>query len=299
MSRPFGLRLGLLAEKLFDDPKERKTFISALTEPKAMGKSIVWTGNRPSHNPFRPEPALSWQPAFVDRLAPGVEPGKHPLHQTGAYYCLDLSSVFSVVPAKLVGEGHQVVDLCSAPGGKSILCDRLLRPERILCNEVNGKRLGPLKSNLARCGIESAEVCSSDVSDLVEEHGSKFYLALVDAPCSGQSLLARGEAAYSCFNRQTVKHCIKRQRRILKSAAKLVTHTGFIAYMTCTFEPEENEGNLKWFLRSHPCFEAVHVPALSSYQSTLSDQPCYRFWPHRGGLGAGAFTALLRHKVRN
>ncbi|HEX4923093.1 MAG TPA: hypothetical protein VFV50_03370, partial [Bdellovibrionales bacterium] len=83
--------------------------------------------------------------------------------------------------------------------------------------------------------------------------------------------------------------------RILAQASECVKPGGYIAYMTCTFAPEENEKNIEWFLRKFPEFEAVKAPHLESYQSHLADFPCYRIWPHRVP-SAGAFTALLKSK---
>ncbi|MEN9216025.1 MAG: hypothetical protein Q6K90_01730, partial [Gloeomargarita sp. HHBFW_bins_162] len=73
--------------------------------------------------------------------------------------------------------------------------------------------------------------------------------------------------------------------------AQLVKPGGYLAYMTCTYSPEENEENCRWFQHHFPQFQSVRVPILTERQSHLADFPCYRLWP-QAGMGAGAFTCL-------
>ena len=116
-------------------------------------------------------------------------------------------------------------------------------------------------------------------------------LVLVDAPCSGQSLLAKGQKVPGCFHPVTLQRNASRQKRILAAAATLVRPGGHLAYMTCTYAPEENEQVGRWFQKKFPDFQPQRVPPLAAYQSPLCDWPCYRLWPQLG-LGAGAFTSL-------
>ncbi len=69
-----------------------------------------------------------------------------------------------------------------------------------------------------------------------------------------------------------------------------------MAYMTCTFSPDENEKNVEWFLKKFPAFEAVKVDFLETYRSHLADFACYRMWPHKSPA-AGSFTVLLKNKT--
>lgn len=150
-------------------------------------------------------------------------------------------------------------------------------------------------SNLKRCGIEVAHPISFDPSILAAELAQMADLVLVDAPCSGQSLLAKGEKNPGCFHPVTIGKNANRQKRILANAAQTVAPQGFLAYMTCTYAVEENEQVSEWLLERFPQFEAVEVPALSAYRSGLTALPCYRMFPQTG-LGAGAFTILLQNR---
>jgi 16S rRNA C967 or C1407 C5-methylase (RsmB/RsmF family) len=119
-------------------------------------------------------------------------------------------------------------------------------------------------------------------------------LVIVDAPCTGQSLLAKGEKAPGCFHPTAINKSANRQKRIIANSAKLVSHQGYLAYMTCTYSTEENEQVCEWFLERFPHFQALEISHLAKYQSHLTTMPCYRMFP-QDKLGAGAFTALFKN----
>jgi 16S rRNA C967 or C1407 C5-methylase (RsmB/RsmF family) len=300
MSEPSRL-LSKLSQRLFVDEGDRAAFVECLLHPKPLHPCIAWRDNRPELLPFQQERALDWQPTFVDRLAIGEQPGKHPLHAQGAFYCLDFSSVFAASPLACCNDlnGHPpafVVDLCASPGGKSVFAWKTLHPHLLLSNEVVSKRVGTLVSNLKRCRVGPTWVTHLETKVLAAELPATAQIVVVDAPCTGQSLLAKGGKALGCFHPVTINGNAKRQKRILANAAELVAGGGFLLYMTCTYSPEENEQVAEWFLRTCPHFQAIAVPHLQPYQSHITEMPCYRLFP-QSGLGGGAFTILLHNTL--
>jgi 16S rRNA C967 or C1407 C5-methylase (RsmB/RsmF family) len=280
---------------LFAAAGDRDAFVAALTQPQPMPAAILWMQPRPEEMPFAIAPPLPWQPEWGDRLEVDQRPGQHPLHQAGAYYCLDIASVFAgAVFSAISAPVASVLDLCAAPGGKSLLARQALHPTHLWCNEVVRKRVKILISNLKRCGAIEALVFNLDPQIFAAELPHSASLVIVDAPCSGQSLLAKGDQALGCFHPVNINKNASRQKRILAAAAQTVAGGGYLAYMTCTFSPEENEQVGAWLLKKFPQFAAVAVPALAEHGSTLADFPCYRLWP-QSGLGAGGFTALFRN----
>jgi len=285
-----------LARSLFVDGAEQVRWLKALTQPQPVPSAIVWCQPRPDPVPFAVAPPLDWQPAFVDRVPANTRPGQHPLHEQGAYYCLDFSSVFAAYPVLTVPQPVQtVIDVCAAPGGKSILAAVGLRPQVLLSNETIGKRLGMLVSNLKRCHIQPAIVSHRDSQVLAQALPATADVVIVDAPCTGQSLLAKGEAAPGCFHPVTINKNANRQKRILANAAQLVKPGGYLAYMTCAYSPAENEQVCDWLRDRFPHLQPCRVPALQAFQSALTAMPCYRLFP-QAGLGAGGFTALFQHQ---
>jgi len=293
MEKPSNLLIKL-SRRLFNDPSEQEKFIEALIYPKPFLPCILWCQEKPAILPFSVEPSLPWQPSFVDRLSLGEKPGQHSLHESGYYYCLDFSSIFAAstlltMPLPV----HLVFDMCAAPGGKSIFAWKALQPELLMSNEVIGKRTGMLISNLKRCHISPCVVLSKDSSILAQLIPNSSNLVIVDAPCTGQSLLAKGGKAPGCFHPTAINKSANRQKRIIANSAQLVAPQGYLAYMTCTYSPEENEQVCEWFLEKFPQFEPLAIPHLATYQSHLATIPCYRMWP-QAGLGAGAFTILFK-----
>lgn len=295
MSEP-SKQLLKLAQKLFVDEGDRAAFVQALTTPSPLAPTILWTRPKPADINWPTLPPLSWQPSQVDRIASlDIRPGRHPLHNQGYYYSLDFSSVFAVSLVRAVKEPIEtVIDLCAAPGGKSLCSRIMLQPQQLLCNEVIRKRVKILIANLKRCGALEAIVLNQDPTMLAENLPSSGRLVLVDAPCSGQSLLAKGQDVPGCFHKVTLNRNANRQKRILANAAKLVQSGGYLLYSTCTYALEENEQVCRWFIKRFPAFQPTSVPALSSYRSHLADFPCYRLFPQTG-LGAGTFACLLHN----
>ncbi|MFQ4145420.1 RsmB/NOP family class I SAM-dependent RNA methyltransferase [Chlorogloeopsis sp. ULAP02] len=290
-----------LTKRLFDNIDEQESFVEALINPKPFHPCILWCQEQLEISGFSVEKPEPWQPNFVNRLLLGEKPGQTILHQQGYFYCLDFSSVFAASTLLEINQSVKLVfDMCAAPGGKSIFAWKLFQPELLISNEVIGKRLGMLISNLKRCHISPSIVVSRDSSFFAEKMLSSIDVVIVDAPCTGQSLLAKGEKVPGCFHPNAINKSANRQKRIIANSAQIVSPQGYLAYMTCTYSPEENEEVGEWLLKKFPHFQAVEVQHLKSYQSHLIKIPCYRMFP-QDGLGAGAFTMLFKntHKGEN
>ena len=133
---------------------------------------------------------------------------------------------------------------------------------------------------------------SADSRFFAEKAPVSGDLVIVDAPCSGQSLLARGIESPGCFHPATINLNSNRQKRILSNSAALVRPGGHLAYMTCTYSLEENENILKWFCKKSKQFKVVTIPTHEEYRSPYTELPCYRLFPWQGG--SGGFCALLK-----
>ncbi|MEB3178433.1 MAG: RsmB/NOP family class I SAM-dependent RNA methyltransferase [Nostocaceae cyanobacterium] len=294
MDKPSNLLIKL-ARRLFEVPEEQEKFIASLINPQPFHPCILWCQEKPEVSPFNIEQSMTWQPQFVDRLLSGQKPGQHPLHENGGFYCLDFSSVFAASILLAIQQPINLIfDMCAAPGGKSIFAWKALQPKLLMSNEVIGKRIGMLLSNLKRCHITPSVVLSRDSSIVAQMMPQSSDLVLVDAPCTGQSLLAKGEKAPGCFHPTAINKSANRQKRIIANSAQIVAPQGYLAYMTCTYSPEENEQVCEWFLSRFSDFVAVEVDYLKEYHSHLINIPCYRMFP-QDRLGAGAFAVLFKN----
>lgn len=187
--------------------------------------------------------------------------------------------------------GERICDLCAAPGGKSTqIAGRMQGRGFLLCNEINPKRAKILSRNIERMGVANALVTNEHPQKLAQQYPEFFDRVLIDAPCSGEGMFRKEEAAVTDWSQETVEMCARRQTEILHSGALLVRPGGRLVYSTCTFAPEENEQVLSLFLQAHPEFTAEHVEAP---WFTPGPDGSYRMWPHKL-LGEGHFAAVLR-----
>ena len=291
-----------VAKSLLSTSDAQDRFVDSVLKGDASSQALAWTKTRPDPLPFTLLPKILMQPDFVDRLTPDQRPGRNPMHDEGFYYCLDTASVQMVLPLVVLSQDPEVkksirsiIDVCASPGGKSVLASRLFEPEELVSNEVIGKRRGTLIANLRRCSV-AAKTLGDDPSVLARSLPEHFDLVIVDAPCSGQSLIAKGETAVGAFHPVNIGKCMVRQRRVVAHSAALVRPGGWLLYSTCTYSVEENEEVVDWFLKKFPDFLAFDVSELKDHRSTHSENPCYRFWP-KAGESAGGFSALLKRKA--
>ena len=241
--------------------------------------------------------AASWLPPRVFVPQPGeggLKPTAYEDYRRGLYYVLDLSSCWESAALAVVPQPRRSLDLCAAPGGKSMLMAARYLPQDHTANEVNAARRGILRQNMEQCGVPN--VTGTGLRpDQWAASGEKFDLLLVDAPCSGQSLLCKGIRNPGCLGPAMVNGNAKRQKGILLAAVQCAAPGAHLLYSTCTYDPDENEKVMAYILKRVPGWEAVEVPALSAYRSALADFPAYRLLPHHG-FGAGGFCCLLRKK---
>ena len=210
-------------------------------------------------------------------FADDVAIGKHPLHVAGCCYVQEPAAQ---VPASLSGArpGRIVLDLCAAPGGKTTQLAACMQNTGLLvANEPVRSRAETLVGNLERLGVTNALVTCMRPDALADALGACFDLVLVDAPCSGEGMFRKDDGAIREWSPEHVVACAARQEQILQSAAQLLKPGGRLVYATCTFSPEENEGEIDAFLSAHSDF-------------TLLESR--RMYPH-SSVGEGQFMAVL------
>ncbi len=267
---------------------EYPAFLESLERPRAVALRFnPLKGEMPSL-PFVGEP-VPWE-SMGHYYDPEARPGLHPYHEAGVYYLQEASAM---APVTLLDPqpGQWVCDLCAAPGGKTTqIAGRMAGQGFLLCNEINPKRARILSRNIERMGVANALVTNEHPQRLADRLAGCFDRVLVDAPCSGEGMFRKEEAAVTDWSEDTVAMCAQRQQEILRSAAQLVRPGGRLVYSTCTFAPEENEQVIAAFLQEHTDFapESVDAPWFAPGENSS-----YRMWPHKL-LGEGHFAAVLR-----
>ncbi len=268
--------------------EEYPAFLESLERPRAVALRLNPLKGEMPELPFVKEP-VPWEPMgyYYD---PAARPGLHPYHEAGVYY-LQEASAMSAVALLDPQPGEKICDLCAAPGGKTTqIAGRLMGEGFLLCNEINPKRARILSRNIERMGVGNSLVTNEHPQRLAEKYAGYFDRVLIDAPCSGEGMFRKEEAAVTDWSQETVEMCARRQAEILHSGAALVRPGGRLVYSTCTFAPEENEQAIEAFLQAHPDFslENVEAPWFSQVGTGM-----FRLWPHKL-LGEGHFAAVLR-----
>ena len=268
--------------------EEYGAYLEALERPRAVALRFNPLKGEAPKLPFVGEP-VPWEPmgCYYD---PESRPGLHPYHEAGVYYLQEASAM---APVTLLDPqpGERICDLCAAPGGKSTqIAGRLMGQGFLLCNEYSPKRAKILSRNIERLGVANALVTNETVERLAARLPGYFDRVLIDAPCSGEGMFRKEEAAVTDWSQDTVEMCARRQGELLDAGCQLVRPGGRLVYSTCTFAPEENEEAVAAFLRRHPDFypEAVTAPWF-----TTAGEGGFRLWPHKL-LGEGHFAAVLR-----
>lgn len=217
----------------------------------------------------------------------------------GAYYVQEASSMFlEQLFTQLFPEPGRmkILDLCAAPGGKTTHLSVLAGLESlVVANEVIRTRANILSENVQKWGLGNVAVTSNDPERFGKHLRGFFDLVVVDAPCSGEGMFRKSP---DCRNEWTPNHvhlCASRQQRILADAWDALKEDGILVYSTCTYNPQENEENVRWMTETFDC-EGVSIetdPGWGLVRGAVQDIQTFRFFPHLV-RGEGFFAAVLR-----
>jgi NOL1/NOP2/sun family putative RNA methylase len=221
-------------------------------------------------------------------------------HWEGLLY-VQQASTGVAAPALGAVPGERVLDLCAAPGGKtSHLADLMGDRGALVASEIDERRIRALLGNLYRLCHPGVLVVACDGRRF--PGGALFDRVLVDAPCSGEGTLRRRSGEAPNQSPEFVARITRVQRALLEHAVGLVRPGGTVLYVTCTFNPEENEAVVSDVLRAggvelEPLALAVpHAPGLTSAPGLELDprlERAARIYPHHLDSG-GLFLAKLR-----
>lgn len=216
--------------------------------------------------------------SFVDRE---VIFGADPFWHAGAYYVQEPGSMIIAQFIEQLGLApHRAIDLCAAPGGKSSLLRSYLPSDCIvIANEINSSRARILLENLTRWGLEETIVTSASPLQL-KSSGITADFILVDAPCSGEGMFRKEPSAISEWSEDNVSLCVSRQVEILDEAWAMLEEGGVLLYSTCTYNREENEGQLKYLLNKYSA-KLLRIELNPEWGIWEHEEGVYRFMPHR------------------
>lgn len=187
---------------------------------------------------------------------------------------------------------EQVLDACSAPGGKTVQIAENLTTGSVIALDIHENKL-----RLVRNAAERLHVSDKVKTKALDARKTKEYFnqgqfdkILVDAPCSGLGLIRRKPEIRYEKSLNDIKNLAKIQLAILESVSGLLANGGELVYSTCTISYEEDEGVVKQFLKLHPDFELIPVQV-----GKLPKQEMVRIFPSSDGSD-GFFIAKLKKR---
>ncbi len=188
-------------------------------------------------------------------------------------------SVFSASPRI----GSRILDLCAAPGGKSLLCASLTGDSaEILSCDLHEKKLALIRRNAERLGFSGIQTSAMNAAEPREELYDRFDLVIADVPCSGLGVIRKKpEIRYKDF--KSISALPPVQLSILRGAAKCVAPGGELLYSTCTVLREENEAVIEAFSPQENGFEVEEMRTI---------------WPQEFGTDGFFFCRMRRHDDR-
>ena len=170
-----------------------------------------------------------------------------PGYAEGAWWVQDIAAS---LPARLLGGGTgKALDLCAAPGGKTL--QLAAAGWNVTAIDISESRLARLSENLDRTGL-SADIVTADL--LNWEPGFEADAVLLDAPCSATGIFRRHPDVLHRVRPRVVAEMAELQAQLLPRAARWVRPGGLLVYATCSLEPEEGEQQIERFLAEHPEF---------------------------------------------
>lgn len=150
-------------------------------------------------------------------------------------------------------KGDYVIDLCAAPGGKSLhIGDKMEGFGTVDARDVSGYKVGLIEENIHRTGSINVQAKVQDATVFDVDSECLADIVLADVPCSGYGVIGKKPEIKFRSTPQKQDELVILQRNILDKAAEYVKPRGTLIFSTCTIAREENEENMMWFMNNHP-----------------------------------------------
>lgn len=177
--------------------------------------------------------------------------------RTGHFQVQDISSM-EVAEWAAPKEDEYIIDVCAAPGGKSLhLADKLAGKGHVEARDLTPYKVDLIRDNIARIGIDNIEAVCQDATVYDEASEKKADILIADLPCSGLGVLGKKTDLKYKMNPDTQEELVHLQREILSVVYRYVKSGGKLLYSTCTIHRAENQENAAWFAERYPEFELV------------------------------------------
>lgn len=176
----------------------------------------------------------------------------------GRFTVQDVSSVLSVMAAG-VKAGDFVIDICAAPGGKSMLAAE--KADRVLARDVSEEKAALIEENLERMRLNNVTVEVFDATQTDEKCENTADVVIMDVPCSGLGVMGKKRDIKYHASPEGLNSIVELQKQIVEHSWQYVKPGGTLLYSTCTINPAENEEMVRWIVENLP-FEPVSLEGI-------------------------------------
>lgn len=216
-----------------------------------------------------------------------------PAVKLGLVCVQDISSIVAVSIAG-IKEDDTVLDLCAAPGGKSLHAADLAVKGRVISIDVSKRKVAKIDQNISRCGFENITAVVGDSSVYDSTYSGMADVVIADVPCSGLGVMGRKNDIKYNLTEKSVDELVILQRKILENAVRYVKNGGTLLFCTCTCSEEENRKNMEYLVRE--C-ALTPVDFYEDLPQILRDESAKSGWLQlygKDGLTDGFFMGKLR-----
>lgn len=220
------------------------------------------------------------------------ELGKKIYHELGAYYIQEPSAmlVSHFLDAK---PGDVVLDLCAAPGGKTIQTAlKMQNTGMIIANDLSKSRANILLSNIERLGISNTIITSLDFKNHYSKFNNYFDKIILDAPCSGSGMFRKSDEMKNDWTYEKVLKNAAIQKELILMCYSMLKEGGTLVYSTCSYSYEEDEEVIEYLLNNSDA-ELINIPNFNGeFRSTKYKETVHLFPSHFEG--EGHYIALIQ-----
>lgn len=180
----------------------------------------------------------------------------------GLFSVQDMASMY-VAEAADVQPGAYVIDVCAAPGGKSMhLAEKLQGTGMVEARDLTEYKVDLMEENIARCQLKNMKAVQWDATIKDADSVEKADVVIADLPCSGLGVMGRKPDIRYRVTPEDVQALAALQRKILSVVQEYVKPGGTLVYSTCTVTRAENDGNVQWFGEQYPEFQFENMRQL-------------------------------------
>ena len=216
-----------------------------LADPVLVRKSLEAQGVRVEPSPYLP---YAFRISGYDHLM------ELDAFRDGKIIVQDVSSMLAA-EAAAPKRGDYVLDLCAAPGGKSLhMGDKMEGYGQVDARDISEAKVALIEENIQRMRCINVQARVQDATVFDPESELIADIVLADVPCSGYGVIGKKPEIKYRMTPQRQEEIVGLQRLILDRAQEYVKSRGVLIYRTCTIAKEENEENMMWFLNHYPSF---------------------------------------------